>query len=604
MEKLPVDLLCIVTRDLHYLDIANLWFSGSTSLNARLARGGVAKLSVSVSSKLRRFAWPHLFGQLTRVSHFEMKDTIRESKILITASAFATVSKVVQELRFHLPGAFTAFHSVLSQDTGAFPTLKVLEMMIYDTDTEDRDVVTRWPCSISSIFLRTNARRRLNLHLSILPPSLTVLEGEWCKLVNPENVTFPESLTSLKMKLSRLTCDPVPLLPKGLRSLMLHLTATLDVDEGGSMPADERRMWAKETISKLPRGLTDLSWPVGEFTLNDLEALPGRLEYLSGGPILPAHFPLLPRSLRRSSPISFIGALTMEAVRNLPTDITDLRMEPRALPHWKPTSDVAVEVIGWCDDAMREELALTGTTVFPEHITSLNIFSSENLDCNMLPKRLTSLKFIVGAVDASFVYLLPKTLKVLSLASVDWLEDVETWKRLPPFLETLSVQVLRSSSPRFTAWIPPTITDLSITGGVTLSLDWFEALPKGLISLKASLALPPLSPDSTDSPWRIAIPTGLSCLVLETILPQTSKESSYAMRNILASLPPLLDKFTLISLECDNCVPYDVSVLLMLPKRLSFLSIPRNQSRDDSSLALILPRSLQIIRVGFAEFPR
>lgn len=601
LADLPPELLSIVTAYLHYLDVSNLSMSGFARLNRKLSAGGISELTVRFASNLRTFVWPTLF-HLTRLTRLVIHDSYVGTTPLINTTMLAKVAQTVKDLKINCPGAFPALQEILLRYPGSFPALESLELTISYGEVTDSDAA-RWPQSLTNLALTTSSTRHLNLDPATLPPHLTHLSGDFCKVVNPSNVAFPETLTALQVRIGRLVCDPIPLLPAGLKSLSISTLDFTDVPDGDRVPrAPEVEAWAKRSICKLPRGLTSLSWPLNAYNREALQALPVTLTMLKGATVQPADMEAMPAALVYAFACSTSSSpLKKNMIQHLPSSFEHVVVEPRALPYLNPSSNIRVDVIGMNVGLQKEMDSLKVESLSP-HITSLKLQFSYDLPWKTLPSKLTSLTIDKGSLTTDNVCLLPHTLKELVMARGDLWEDIEVLKRLLPQLETLSIHTVPALSPESSTWLPCTLQDLTITKCPKIPLEWFAGLPKGLRSLRvpvdmkstpSTLPLPP-----TDSSSGFSLPPTLANLTLEVTFPNPKKAARTAMQIILASLPAKLEKLC-VSHKPDNIsIPYATSDLELLPKRLLSVEMPYSAELDTKTTASLLPYSLQSASFG------
>lgn len=276
LADLSTRLLSAITAHLHYLDVENLWLSGSSELNNKFSNGGVSQLTIIFSSSIHRFSWPGLLYRL-QLSRLSIEDWNTDSKIRPISPDLLATWSLVSDLTLHCPGAFSALQSLLKVDTGSFSVLRVLTISILEGESHEEHETVLWPQNLSTLILKTFSDRHLALDLSSLPPRLTTLDGLFSKIVNPQNGTFPASITMLHLGLDSLSCDPVPLLPIGLKDLCLY--PSIKFCENGQEDFDS---WAQRSIRSFPRTLTSLELEVQEnFNRDDLKALAETLPNLT-----------------------------------------------------------------------------------------------------------------------------------------------------------------------------------------------------------------------------------------------------------------------------------------------------------------------------------
>lgn len=631
LSLFPTELLSDITAYLHYLDVANLWFIGNSRLNAKLAQGGVENLKVFCCANFRAFRLPSLFFQLARLTRFALKDVRTQSYPLMTSAQLTNAPSTLKKLVLQCLGSFSAFHGLLIAHPNALPVLEALKIKIYDGEVTDRNVVMRWPRSLLKLELIAYYVRSLNLDLSLLPPRLESLNGEYCAIVNAEQCAFPATLTALRIFLSRLACDPVPLLPRGLTALRLDIRPSEDDDdEAETRTEDELKAWAKAQIALLPRGLLHLSWPLGHYEKADLEALPPTLvslqqEDFSTDGICIEDFSLLPRTLESTSSYFHLqqpGMVTKQMASRLPPNFQSMVVHNGdVLAHWRPASRGSARIIS--DSAgLKKELKALRLDTLSSGIDALQLPSMRHFPLDSFPPLLTSLSINDGSLAEKHIVCLPNTLKVLKLAYGE-LQNVSAgiWKLLPRRLSVLHVgSVTCPLIPGDSLDLPRELVELSILrdSSKSIPLEWFDGLPKSLQSLCVPLnlipaSLAPLDAKSLDASsshggvasktdttsWRIQLPNTLRTLRISTRFPQNKGDN--AIRNILASLPGDLEQLYIVE-DGDYYGPpqkgrYSISDLSLLPKRLLQLYLPDcieedAEPFDAEKVALILPRSL------------
>lgn len=300
LSELPLELLNTIAlcADLHHLDLCNLWLIGSKLLNSKIANG-LAELRISFNP-LFFPTWPPILLQLTHLARLDIKNSHGSPNTPLPTTWITHISNTVKEMNLHCTGAFTAFQDVVRMPN-TFPLLEKVRISGISGEEQGKNsTVAHWPKTLTSLILAASTPHRLLLDVASLPPHLAILSGDFYKLVNHSNCAFPESLQSLKLKLCRFTCDLIPLLPAGLKTLSASISLSGEEDQDDMMTTKGEMLdWAQSALAQLPRGLTSLNWPfVREYSRTALLALPPSLKSLSsGGNVDANNFDALPRSL-------------------------------------------------------------------------------------------------------------------------------------------------------------------------------------------------------------------------------------------------------------------------------------------------------------------
>lgn len=584
LSDLPTDLLDLITRQLHYLDIANLRFTGCRMLNAKLLKGGVSQLTVQFSSKLVPFAWPNLFTRLTHLTHFTFDVSFSSLNQSIIEALLAPLSRTLRNLRIGCVDAFPALQHLLRQQPDSFQTLEELQLDCASTTHIPEDAAPLWPRFLASLISHHSFGIAPLLHLCSLPNSLTSLAGDFYDIRNTQLGTFPEALTSIRLSLQNLTCDPVPLLPAGLKSL--NISTRLETNFGWTEGAGEKAAmcaWVGRLMAKLPRGLTFLHWPIlGLYSRGSLESLPSALETWTGSYIKPHDWSLLPSSMTHFSMCDDIQRpLKKEVVQQIPRGMERLAVTASALPHVKSNSKNGVSVTVVTSIAgLKDEMTSLNMERLDSSITTLSYhcFLTPYL-LEILPTHLVCLSVLNG-LESDDMSLLPRTLKRLELMK-STLEE-EQWKHLPPNLEHLTLALLPNQlSSSSSYWLPRTLRSFEANPSYAqkvLPVEWFEGLPPNLCSLILAVSWNSFS----SAP---CLPPSLTYLYL--FFSNSKSEIAEELHHVLTSLPPLLTSLHIIS---DNTLSYQTSSLEKLPKRLTRFTLP--PALNGPSIAHLLPRSL------------
>lgn len=589
LADVPIDLLSVITAYLHHLDVANLWLSGSSALNAKFANGGVSQLWFVFNSRLRRFSWPSLLYKLPRLTTLYVEDW-DDSKLPSISPSLLSTWHTIKVLTLRCSGVFPALHSLLRADQGSFSALETLNLFIEEGEapTQHTDVI--WPQSLLSLVLHNNSSE-LVLDLCTLPPHLTSLEGDFSKIVNSKNTSFPASLTALQVGLTRVACDPVPWLPHGLKKLSLY-----SPDGMSETDPEEFDNWTKRSICHLPRGLTSLSWVLSQsrFSRDDLRAISESLPNLTSlnvGRVETVDFDVLPPLVKhyRVSGMTYVP-ITKDTCSPLARCLERVAVDLCVLPHLKPNANVQVLVTdaNGSVDSFTKDLATLQLKQLSPYITWLTFESVvPSLPCEMLPTTLTTLTLNTGALTDEQLSKLPNTLTSLSFLAGEWIgENVEGWKRLPRSLQRLHLRSVPLLSVESSTWFPSTLRELKIVEcKENPPTAWYTGLPASLRSLRLTLNFA-----TSRDPATIPFPPNISDISLRITFPRDETEACKVMHMLVVSLPPLLDWLNVFSQPKLN-IPFHASLLKLLPRRLSGLSLPRNDLLKDSD-ARLLPRSL------------
>lgn len=593
---IPAETLALITCHLHYLDLANLWFSGHARLNTRLA-AGTPELSIVFNSDLRGFSWPPLFNRFSRLTSFVLKD-LGSTSTLTSLPNFVTS---LRKMHIEVWGAFSLFHEVLCEDPSAFAAMQDLEIAIATTETPTRGAGLHWPQNLVRLQIQPQSQFELDLDLSSLPSQLTALTGAFSKIINPA-ACFPASLMELQLAISGLAPDPVPLLPEGLLSLQLSIVYRYNPDAADETPTQEQIVnWTRLSIPFLPRSLTRLRMPFDDLKRADLLLLPRNLTRLENPLVKQEDFDLLPPML--------VAAYCCELQRNpvkkssckhLPKALKKVSAEPRAVPYLTvPT----VHVFGPNKDLV-EEMCSLGLQHLPIEITALQLGKLAYFPLEFLPPKLTKFTCPFVLLEPYEISQLPETVLHLHIGQIP---DIEGWKQLPPRLERLE---LNSSAPlpvESSLWMPRSIQYLS-TSAAPLSLPWFDKLPENLHSLFGRITqswVPEDVPHSSSSSvlpnsalsWRINFPVHLSRLHLQIEFTSTIWRTN-VIQNVLESLPPNLRELHLSDNYLSSETTYAAAALKKLPNRLLSAELPPMAGVDMETVKKVLPKAIQKVTIG------
>lgn len=569
---LSIDLLEPISAHLHHLDVANLFFVGCKILNAKLMKGGVTQLAVRWWSKSVRFTLPFIFAQMTRLTRLTLANSCEGTTILATPEILSLLPSTLKFLHLDWAGAFSSLQSLLARNPGTFPALESLSIHVGHNNTVSEDVVPLWPQSLLSLTLDVCLARRFVLHVSSLPKTLTLLDGNFLDLKSGQDeafAAFPESLTSLRLKLRAMSVDLVPMLPAGLKSIDVWFVGGFE-GTWSDTESEERSAWARAALAALPRGLTKLNWPMQVLPKESIQSLPPKLEILEAGSVLVEDWPLLPPSLTYCS--AFIwssnpaGKVTLQQI---PKALTQVAVTASAVPHVKSNakSGISVSIVGPID-GLKAEMAALQVDRMPSCITNVirhDFLLKDALE--ILPTNLTCLSLGKDFVTAEQYCALPRTLKKLSLKEGALLQVLKLSENAPKLEE---LNLLNMTAP---TWIPTTVKHLRIGRCAEFTLTWLQALPRGL----CTLSIPLRSSVIPSTSATILLPVTLK--KIDFRMDQAGDDEEQAttcMRNVFVALPKNLEAFRL-SLRTYTS-PRVTLPLSLLPKRLTELEIPKSVS--------------------------
>lgn len=596
LTDVSIETLSVITAYLHYLDVSNLWLSGSRRLNAKFANGGVSELTILFNDHLGRFSWPSFLCELPRLQRFLVENWNSASDMLPITPTLLSTWSTMKVLTLRCRGAFPSLQSLLDADPHTLSALESLEVYIWAGDHPDKHAGALWPQNLTRLALRTRSGGYLVLELSSLPPHLTTLDAEFYEILNG---TFPASLTELRLGFVRLPSDLAPLLPAGLKSIIVYTT----ISWSGEFDFDEEiepTEWAERLLPNLPRGLTSLSLELETFSRDVLKALPETLttlNSLSNAHLSPEDYDVLPRSLAYCSDITapLSPIIDLYQCFQLPRGLKRLRVRPRALPHVNPseTSNAEILVVDpypLSNKGLLEEMSNMELRTLPIGIKALNFPTTDGLPCEILPQTLTSLTLATGALSLAQISALPNTLLSLVLTVGEWREDVEvSWRMLPKRLEILHLYKVPVLPIESASWLPTTLQDLRIEEGGQITQNWLKGLPNGIRYLHL-----PLDFTAVNDPMpAFPCPPTLVHLSIQGKFPLDEAQACKVLQNIIVALPPLMDW---LCIRSQPRILFPASILLLLPRRLTHLEMPGTES--GSWNRHLLPRSLLTASLG------
>lgn len=594
LADLAIEPLCLVTSYLHHLDIENLLFCGSRVLSAKLNSGGVAELEIYVLTSLRRFVWPSLFSQLTHLRRFHIENYYEDEALVITTAMLLPISRNLKELQIHVLGSLSALLGLL-RVPGCLSVLETLRISV--GDGEDALVTeVHWPPSLLLLsFSNFACRHKFNLDLDLLPPNLTILDADFGKLMDPTsnlvNKRFPETLTGLDLRLSTFAYDPIPLLPKGLKSLSIMVMKDSRYELEVGLSRDEIAAWAMRSLASLPSELTSLHLPFGmqEYSREVLEALPRTITDLKyASDIRSSDLPFAPPLLSSIAISSSDRPITKDVAKFVPKHMAeDLYVESTALPHLGHIVAEVSAVVEGRNDGLRAELELLRMETLPACITSLKIPTTDEWTWNAFPTKLRSLTLKVG-ITAERTSQLPHTLEDLCVSKF---EESGSWKQLPPRLKKLIVYRVSSLTPDDANCLPCSLTSLLISNcQAPIPVEWYVGLPRGLKDIQVPLDLCTLLHDGNLSSLPPSLTTAWFGLIR---FPKDETEGTVALSNLLRSLPRHLQHLSIVSFPNVQQMIYSPSCLALLPNRLETVDIPYSVGMEKEKLEPFLPRSLR-----------
>lgn len=609
LHALPTDLLLVITTSLHYLDVANLWFTGSKALHFKLAAGAVSHLDVQISADFRPFVWPSLFSQLTHLTRLSITGYHAHPKDILTSDILQMLPSKVKEMHLHATGAFTAMQQLLLRQMDALPMLETLNITINVSMFETTPQVVHWPQSLVSLTLHRDSPLALPLNPSTLPTHLTHLDGSYISIEtssSSEVSKLPDSLTCLVLRFQNAIAEHeiLDLLPIGIKSLGLGVHGA--TGEG-------REIWREKSISRLPRGLTALtSWPV-ELTRECLQNLPPALTLLDCSYSL-FDLDILPESIVTStvpSGVTFENHLVQRSMlANLPRGLTKLKLEVLALPFLPTTGvNVEVQVVGNDQEGLIKVLKEAHLEMLPLRLTRMTLFERREEEINfpwqILPPTFTSLTLYLRhqTFKASQVASFPRWLRELEVNHGCGFKNEKAFSALPSGLTSLKLSFSPTLGPESSKWLPRGLTFLSIGQANKIEVSWFEGLPASLNALHAPILLDSLpqhplsSNDKAGEVWRLPLPPSLIQLTLRLQLRRGSVSNPVNLRHLFASFPRNLKD---VFIDADrlpgkghfDLFQFSASDLSLLPRRLESLYMPTNESIDFDEAVKCLPKTL------------
>ena len=554
---LPEDTLRDLSLYLHWLDVANLWFTGSSQLLRKFASGGVWELDLQFSTNIRSFRWPSIFSSLSRISRIRIQDMYASDTPVISSSNLTHASRSLRELRLTCTGAFHAVHDLLRDDPLAFPMLHTLSIHMNRRDTQVvDDHLLVWPTSLVSLTFQSAKLPRPNLRLSSLPSHLTDLHGEFNAILDANESRFPNSLLALRLNLFCFF-DILPLLPLGLQKLLFYLGGVPSIREKSELAAYKR--WRSEGLGNLPPTLHTLQLPIKQYDRNVLLQLPKTLTEIQHfeAPLPVEDFALLPPLLKRGSGLLPI-LVTKSVAPHIPQSIEHVEgaVDVDAIPYL-PRNVRTLGSTSGPNSSLVNELNMLHLLKIPSALESLIIYRPEGFPFAALPTTLTNLRISGGSLDSSQIPLLPNTLKILEISDGVLSDSIGDWKLLPKCLEQLSINTVPVLPIESSTFLPRSLTMLKIFNCRYIPSEWFKGLPRELADLQVPLTNPP-----DPNHWTLQLPRNLTRLQLFWTSPRAE-----TARKLLSSLPHSLTSFRILGLPHSASFLVD-SDLALLPRRL------------------------------------
>jgi len=589
--QVSVDALSEIASYLHFLDLANLWFTGCTTLHSKFASGGVSRLRLPVNPDIRTFHWPSLIAHLHKITQFCMYEIQSTDTPLFRDSYFDTLPSTLRILDLRCSGALYALNDLLAREPGAFPMLATLKISIFQVGTKREQLQLQWPQSLTSIFLDGNSNPLPHLTLSNLPENLVSLDGKFHTIDDPA-VGFPSTLVSLKLRLTHVV-NFFPALPQELEVLciqLLRVSSKKRSTSTGSDPGVPESFWRDDAIPRLPKGLKVLQLPIAAYSREILRQLPTSLTELihrstHGAPSDVPYWPPHLVTPWRLLPPQITKLIASEIPSSVQT-FEEVEVAADALPHLSSRTLSHVQLVG-TGSSLASELEYLGISKMGVDLESISIPMATNFPFSALPAKLTSLAIQHGPLTPSAIESLPDTLLKLKIHSGPLSSSPEDWKLLPRTLRDLALDACEWLSSDSSFFLPRSLTSLSISKCTRVPEKWFERLPPGLRNLALSVQC--ISPFRR----RLKLPQTLGTFSLSFSRAPTDR---HAMVKIFMSLPSSLSSLCLslpVGIELDIADDH----LSLLPRRMRRLQLPHSAKLSAQCLRF-LPASLESISIG------
>lgn len=476
-ERLPVDILCLITGLLSGFDIANLVLCGSLRMTRSLRSNGGVKSLILTERFLDHF--PLLFLDFTALESLEINISIDN----IVNTEPISACGVAEERKKPI-----------------FKTLKRLWLYTYKIDWKRRntdDLTVNFASSFPSLTSLRLEGPYKSYGTFQLPPALTSLKLSPSSPYPNMLSALPEGLLRLELTAISGSLKQAPTYPKHLADLVIpdtslgtlfpsYTSSTIATLSTLHCSAYDLQMDSFSTFLRQPQHLTHLYLNrIGWRNLSDENIIwPSALThlYLFGRVEFDdENFGRLPRGLLRFGTSGGVLNVTSSGYSNLPRTLTDLsvKFEGRQVEHVVAdafarfmASDIPPSLtrLSWTrlGHIIRDDHLLK----LPRTMQSLNIMGYAvcltNASLLRIPPHLVSLRLssFYGHMQCKHAKALPKTLKILHL-------------RYYP----------RQLTPLVLSLLPKSITELDLLGygHISLSERHIATLPPALLTLSAHL---------------------------------------------------------------------------------------------------------------------
>ena len=587
LATLPPSITSLITGYLDAEDLGSLWISGSRFLNSKLLGGGVQ------SFHFRREVIPPAVLLANRFSHLaslEIIDSQGRTKDNTWRSSLA-LPETLRKIKFSFDYDLSTFIEHLTSQDYHFPHLTALEL-------SDGRVQKNQLSALRSLKavqkLRLGARSSLpSVDPSSMPPSVTSLSLYATNINVHYESGFPDSLEALWMKLSEISADLLPFLPRHL--LALHLVFERRFWDGGL------RSYTAEHVAQLPRSLTHLLMSKVDFMdLEVLRALPPNLTSLQCELhyyvyFTHEHLALLPKTL------------TSTNLRVDDVDESNVHLLPPLLKSWTGERvHIDSKIVGRLPrglDKLTVEFPIVGE--LPPGLTELhatNLWQAS--DFALLPKNLESIMMDgrTHIEDNAFAQLTNYP-HLTSLTLVSHLvKNLDFFAHLGPSLTSLDVVSLFSSESQSLSYplvltaknarsLPRNLRYLFLNELETCEPTAIQMLPKYLLCLTIKAERLDVGSVGSFPPHM----EGLRLRIRET---PPSGFGNHLMKHLPRTLRTLSYQLQLVNLETIVVDVITDEAISNLPPNLCSLTLP--YTCDFSEQAIIsaphIPRDIEILK--------
>lgn len=630
----PPEVLREISLHVSGLEIALLWFCGTKSVQNKLVGvGGISKFSIS-SFELGKLQWPYLVRRFKSLSDFTMIDRYSNDKFRITTFMLQRVPDTLRKMVLELRGCISAFHLAMDMDSRRFPNLRELRLVEH---SEQMPIETlgnvQWPIFLETLQVSCFRSVRLPLELSMLPQSLTYLDGNFCAINGWQKAVFPRNLLHLKLGV-QLSQDeellPIythieTLLPQGLLSLELHFTRGYsDIHPVSNL---SRLPPALETLGMTWKFTQNLEKTYHEYLLMLPTSLKTLLvSVLAFEDLKLKLLPYLPPNLTNAGMLT-PGNITKEMARMLPRGLERLnsaRVDLDAIPHLPPNCDSLVPGPGNFSLLINELESMQLKTI-PINLKRVILYSAD-FPLHLLPPSVHTIYLYVKwrnepihmrddadeeeeeeeeeiqatekKVTPDTIQNLPRQLKFLDLKTdvpiCHTEEDVySVFLSLPPNLSYLQMSLPEPLPGDSSVFLPKYLRELRfrVNSGQSIPKDWFLGLP-GTIEV---LWLGGGGLDGSQHDWSIALPENLVLLHIEF-----KKIPHGGYRKLLASIPRKSWRVTEIRIHDTMCLDSGLTnkdLTSLLPPRLRTLQVPVSDKLTEECIPK-LPKTMTVLNVA------